>query len=357
MSRESSVPDYFGAGSEAEGADMPRRGVLERFSVLRATDIDAFRASVSRALTPHRLTPLGRDAAAVHTDVAVASLGPISLVYGHHRGAELRAELTELVDYFDVNLSWGGSNRISCDGDEVVVDRHTAGIISPRMQAQMHLSAEYRQMHVRIERHALDRQLEQMLGRPVVAPVRFRSTMDLRAPAATSWARAVRLLVDDLDQGTGLSGHALGPNPWSTFLMSGLLLAQPHNYSGQLEETRRGPHRPAPTKVAIDLIESRPDTDLSVERLAREAGVSPRSLQRHFRDYVGVSPREYVQQVRLARVHEDLLAARPGGGVTVADTALRWGFSHVPRFAGSYQDRYGETPSVTLRRLPPQPPV
>ena len=209
-------------------------------------------------------------------------------------------------------------------------------------------------LHVRIERPALDRHLEQLLGRPVVAPVRFRSAMDLRAPAATSWARAVRLLVDDLDQGTGLSSHALGPNPWSAFLMTGLLMAQPHNYSSQLEEGWRGPHRPAPTKVAIDVIESHPETDLSVERLAGEAGVSPRSLQRHFRDYVGVSPREHVQQVRLARVHEDLQAAHPGSGVTVADTALRWGFSHVPRFAGTYQERYGEAPSSTLRRLPPQ---
>ena len=100
----------------------------------------------------------------------------------------------------------------------------------------------------------------------------------------------------------------------------------------------------------MDLIEERPEGDLSVERLALAAGMSPRSLQRQFREYVGVAPREYVLQLRLARAHDDLRIARPGT-VTVTDVALRWGFSHVPRFAAAYRQRYGELPSVTLNSL------
>lgn len=327
--------------------------VLERFSVVDATDLDEFRASVSRALTPHRLVPLDRAGEVERVAVAVAPLGALSLVYGEHRGAELGATLTEQVDYYDVNLSWGGRNLITCGDDDVVVDEHTAGIISPRMQARMHLSSDYRQLHVRFERHALERHLEELLGRDVVAPIRFRMDMDLRGRAAASWAQAVRLLVDDLDEPLGLAGAAAGgleaTNPWSGFLMTGLLTTQPHNYSEQLAERQRGAHRPAPVKRVVDLIDAHPEEDLSVERLAAEAGVSARSLQRHFREHVGVTPRQYLQQVRLSRVRADLLAARPGSGVTVSDVALRWGFGHVPRFAGAYLDRYGESPSTTLR--------
>lgn len=331
---------------------MTPRPVLERFSVVDADDLDEFRASVSRALTPHRLVPLDHAGRVEHASVAVAPLGSLSLVYGEHRGTELGATLTEQVDYYDVNLSWGGRNLISCGDDEVVVDPHTAGIISPRMQARMRLSSDYRQLHVRFERYALERHLEQMLGRTVVAPIRFRMGMDLRGPAAASWARAVRLLVDDLDEPLGLAGAVDETNPFAGFLMTGLLLAQPHNYSDQLAERRHGAHRPTPVKRVVDLIEAHPEEDLSVERLAEEAGVSARSLQRHFRDHVGVSPRQYLQQVRLARVHADLRAAVPGSGLTVADVALRWGFTHVPRFAGAYLERYGESPSTTLRGLP-----
>ncbi|GAA3673917.1 AraC family transcriptional regulator [Nocardioides ginsengisoli] len=329
--------------------------VLERFSVVDATDLDEFRVSVSRALTPHRLVPTGHAGHLERVAVAVAPLGPLSLVYGEHRGAELSATLTEQVDYYDVNLSWGGRNRITCGDDEVLVDPHTAGIISPRMQARMALSDDYRQLHVRFERFALERHLELLLGRTVVAPIRFRMAMDLRTRAAASWAQAVRLLVDDIDgpaDQVGLAESLDGTDPWSSFLMTGLLLAQPHNYSEQLAERRRGAHRPTPVKRVIDLIEGHPEEELSVERLAEEAGVSARSLQRHFRESVGVSPRQYLQQVRLARVHADLRAARPGSGVTVADVALRWGFTHVPRFAGAYLERYGEQPSATLRAAP-----
>ncbi|WP_410648714.1 AraC family transcriptional regulator [Amycolatopsis sp. cmx-4-54] len=327
---------------------MTRDGTLGRYAVLRDSDVDGFRTAVSRYLTPHRLTPMGRGAT-VHSALAVAAMGPLSLVYGWHRGSELGARLTEQVDYYDVNLSWGGRNRITCGADEVVVDHLTAGIISPRMQAQMLLSAEYRQLHVRVERSALDRHLEELLGRPIVAPIRFTPAMDLRAPAAASWARAVRLLVADLDA-IGLSGHPSGVTPWSSFLMTGLLLAQQHNYSDELESGVDRASRPSPLKRAIELIETQPETDLSIGRIATQVGVDPRSLQRHFRDHVGVSPREYVRQVRLTRVREDLLAADPVSGVTVAEVAFRWGFGHVPRFAAVYRERYGEAPSATLRQ-------
>jgi AraC-like DNA-binding protein len=322
-------------------------GVLERFSLLRQADLDAMRASMSHYLTPHRSTPLGHGAD-IRTDVAAVSIGPVTLVYADHRGGELDVRLTEQVDYYDVNMSWGGHNTITWGDHEVVVFPGAAGIISPRVQARMHLSDGYRQLHVRIERPALERHLEELLGRPVAAPVRFRSAMDLTKPPARSWEQAVRLLVSDLAQPLGLGSQSPQTNPWAAFLMTGLLLAQPHNYSEQLVARQHGAHRPAPLKRAIDLIEARPDDDLSVERLALAVGVSARSLQRHFKEYVGVSPREYVQQIRLARAHDQLKAARPGQ-VTVADVAFRWGFGHVPRFAAAYQQRYGLPPSVTLR--------
>ncbi|MDQ4502476.1 AraC family transcriptional regulator [Sinomonas sp. ASV322] len=326
-----------------------RIGVLERFSLLHEADLDAMRDCVSRYLSPHRSEPLGHGGAGVRTDVAAASLGSLTLVYADHRGAELGVRLTEQVDYYDVNMSWGGHNRIVCGDDEVIVSPGTAGIISPHTKVAMHLSEDYRQMHVRIERFALERHLEGLLDRPIAAPLRFRPAMDLSLPAARSWEQAVRLLASDLDEPMGLGSTPTESNPWSSFLMTGLLLAQPHNYSEQLAARQERAHRPAPLKKAIDLIELEPESDLSIERLALAVGVSPRSLQRHFQEHVGVSPREFVMQVRLARVHDALRAATPGDGNTVADIALGCGFSHLGRFAAAYQQRYGVPPSVTLR--------
>ncbi|WP_067461743.1 AraC family transcriptional regulator [Actinomadura macra] len=324
-------------------------GALKRFSVLRSADLDEFRACVSRYLTPHRSVPAGPGGARIRTDVSMADLGPLSLIYGWHRNCELNVQLTEEVDYYDVNLSLGGFNRIRYATDEVLVDRSTAAIISPRMRAQMRLSTDYRQLHVRIERYALERRLEELLDRPVAAPIRFQPRMDLRTPAADSWVRSVRLLVRDLDQPSGLTAHPVAAGPWAGMLMTGLLLAQPHNFSEQLADRGIGEHRPTPLRRAIAHIDTCPEEELSIDRLARVAGVTARSLQRYFREYVGVPPREYVQQARLTRVHDELRSTQPGSGVTVAEVAFRWGFTHLPRFAAAYQERYGQLPSTTLR--------
>ncbi|MDI3406240.1 AraC family transcriptional regulator [Streptomyces cavernicola] len=318
---------------------------LERFLVLRTSDIDEFRVNLAQHLTPHKLTPVGITSA-VHTDLSVADLGPVRLIHGYNAGAELQVQLTDRVSYYDVNLALAGTNLLCAGAEEAVLDGRTAAVISPRMLATMRLSDGYSQLHVRIERYALERHLEELLGRDVPGPIQFRACMDLAQPAIASWSRAVRLLVQDLEcpGGLAMTGEH---DPWSRFLMTGLLLAQPHNYSEQLGQRPHSAPRPAALRRVIDLIEQDPAAALTLDRLAREAGVTPRSLQRHSKEYVGLSPRAYVQSVRLSRAHDDLRQARPG--VTVAEVAFRWGFGHVPRFAAAYQERYGVPPSVTLR--------
>lgn len=332
----------------SEGIKMSGTGMLGRFSVLEGADLEVFRASVSRALTPHRLEPLDRYAP-VHSDVAVAPLGPISLIYAEHHGADLGVQLLEDVDYYDVNISCGGSGLISLGSDDVLIHDHMAGIVSPSMTMRMHLRDGYRQLHLRVERHALERHLEDLIGEEVISPLTFWTGMDLRNPAAASWVESVRLLVKDLDHGSGLAGLGAAPNPWANFLMTGLLLAQRHNYSDRLNERRSSASRPRPVKRAIDLIEESPESCWSIDGLALRVGVSARSLQRHFRDHVGMSPRAYILQVRLARAHDDLVASSTGS-TTVMDIAMKWGFSHASRFAAAYQDRYGVAPSITLRQ-------
>jgi transcriptional regulator GlxA family with amidase domain len=68
---------------------------------------------------------------------------------------------------------------------------------------------------------------------------------------------------------------------------------------------------------------------------------------------MGVSPASYMHNVRLERAHEELLMVQPGDGVTVGDVALRWGFQHAGRFAVYYRQRFGESPSETLRSSQP----
>jgi transcriptional regulator GlxA family with amidase domain len=62
-----------------------------------------------------------------------------------------------------------------------------------------------------------------------------------------------------------------------------------------------------------------------------------------------VTPTAYLRRLRLERVREDLVTAG-AGPATVTDVAARWGFLHVSRSSAAYAERFGELPSVTLRR-------
>jgi AraC-like DNA-binding protein len=84
----------------------------------------------------------------------------------------------------------------------------------------------------------------------------------------------------------------------------------------------------------------------SLAALAEAAGVSPRSLQRHFVTVLGRSPQAVLQQLRLAAARQTL---RSGEVSLVLDAALRHGFEHPGRFAIAYARAFAEAPSATLR--------
>lgn len=100
-------------------------------------------------------------------------------------------------------------------------------------------------------------------------------------------------------------------------------------------------------RKALNLLEADPSREFSVKALAAACGVAPRTLQKHFRSFVGRTPHEVQSTLRMERARRDLLLGLPAASVT--DIALRWGFRHLGRFAVLYRRRYGESPSATLR--------
>jgi transcriptional regulator GlxA family with amidase domain len=108
------------------------------------------------------------------------------------------------------------------------------------------------------------------------------------------------------------------------------------------------PWRPRHVNRAITMMEADPAAICSLADLAHATKVSVRTLQVGFRQHTGTSPMGYLRQLRLMRVHEDLLAADQRHH-TVARIAHRHGFSHLGRFAAAYRAAYGCNPSATQR--------
>jgi len=80
--------------------------------------------------------------------------------------------------------------------------------------------------------------------------------------------------------------------------------------------------------------------------LARQLGVSVRTLQGVVQRYRGMPLHQYLRIRRLWLVRRRLLA----GAVSVKATALAMGFWHLGDFSRSYRTMFGETPSETLSR-------
>jgi len=128
-----------------------------------------------------------------------------------------------------------------------------------------------------------------------------------------------------------------------------LLLDHEHTYSDGV----RG-HIPAlpgrSMRAAVDYIGEHYQEPISASTLARAAHVSERSLYEGFHREFGLTPLAFVRRFRLERARDALIASDLEQSATVAEIALRHGFGHLGRFAASYRERYGESPSETLRR-------
>jgi AraC-like DNA-binding protein/tetratricopeptide (TPR) repeat protein len=86
----------------------------------------------------------------------------------------------------------------------------------------------------------------------------------------------------------------------------------------------------------------------SLADLAAIAGVSPRTLQRQFKIFLGKTPGATIRNMRFEHARRELLQG--SSSMKVAGVALHSGFTHLGRFSTEYRRRYGETPSQTLKR-------
>jgi len=105
---------------------------------------------------------------------------------------------------------------------------------------------------------------------------------------------------------------------------------------------------PADVMRALAWLRGHLSEPVQLAPLARIAGVRPRTLERHFRTFLGTTPLGWVRRTRLARARQELLCR--GARATVTDVALAHGFSQLGRFAARYRKVFGELPSSTIER-------
>lgn len=313
--------------------------------LVHTSDLDELVAKVNQLMSNHTVAPSRRGEFTAHVDgLQTPGLSMLHLDYG----VPLRVRADPLDDYLAVCLPLTGSMDVAHKGVAFQAAAGAHGFLgTPDAELVMDWDGQLTLLVLRVEGTDLRRLAARMItGSPgEVDGLTFDPVLDSASvtPAALSQARLLGTLI-----GTAQDRQA---NPLAVAqlreqVLGTLLLGQPNSWSRVLRSG--APRHSARSAIhdAAEYIGLHAHEPLSVEGIARAVALSVRALQAGFRREFGLSPKQYLQQIRLDRAHDELAAHGPG--VRVVDVAYRWGFTNTGRFAAAYQRRFAATPSATL---------
>jgi AraC-like DNA-binding protein len=312
-------------------------------TVFQGSDPDELAAVLSTPRSPIVVEPLGKGPLAFRGEFFSAG----SVTFGHcayegdmrcERLAAGRRLLVFLPRDGDALFEVGGNELHSAPGRATIVDgaRNTHG----------RLYGNRRHLTAFIDTDRLTAVLTTLIERPVGDDLEFRPHLDLDAGAGLTLMQLVETAYRGLQGSAPLRRAPLAIGALGDAIAHLLLEAVPHRYSDELARPAALP-APRHVKWAIEFMQAHLGEPITLADIAAAARVSVRTLQEGFRRFRTTTPMAYLQELRLAAVHRELTEAPPT--VTVADVALRLGFTHLGRFAAEYKRRFGQLPSQTLR--------
>lgn len=315
--------------------------ILSGFPILRTADLSEARAVVGRAFCDHHLD-IRRGAAlqVSHDHVSGTEVSLNALGYG----AEVDIDPGQLQNFYLLQFAISGRASIRHRGETVEAGPETGTILNPDRDTRMIWGEGCRKLLLQVNRGHLERVAQDLIGADLPGAVRFDPRVDLTSPGGQrlfarvlAAARAAR----DGDLWTGATGLN---DAWAERELATVLLeSQPSNVSHMLWRTR---HTPTSREMrrALDYLHAHLSEPVRVEDIAREAGVTVRSLQLGFKAAFGLSPMRYLRDVRLDAARYRL--SRRQGRESVTDVAYAVGFSHLGRFSQDYRARFGVSPSA-----------
>ncbi|NCF19272.1 MAG: helix-turn-helix domain-containing protein [Haliea sp.] len=319
---------------------------LQHHKRYKTRDIETIHEAVADILVPHKVEvsrsgELDREAVLHHAPLPNGAI--IYLVYG----TEIRVDVSQL-GFFLLEFPLSGASTTYC-GDGRVASRAGQGVVAgPYQQFATEWTVDCSKLLIKLESNALENYLSTLLGRRQIRALDFSMAMDLSSATSASLLRTVKWILGELDQPDSLVNTAtLAGQQYQRMLMWTLLHCQPNNYSEELaaRQPPQVPHYIPETEAYIQAHYAEP---ISLEQLVEHAHVSERTLLEGFKRYRDVSPMKLLKLTRLDFVHLALKEADPAIS-NVTDIALGNGFSQLGKFSTEYKERFGESPSETLK--------
>lgn len=320
---------------------------LAAFRLFGTREVDVARDVIGRTFCPHRLDVSRQTMARFetrHNHVAGEFLTLNHLDYG----AQVEIDPGLLEHFYLVQIPLKGSAQITNGRCSFGVGSEVGSILNPMLPTRMVWHAGCRKLLLQIRRDALAALAEAYLGMALRTPVIFDPMLDLTRPGIRSWLVALARCVRAAER-----CRAFGDSNYrfqraiEEELALGLVQAQPSSITHLVESPCARTAHASHIRRARAFINDNIAEPFRIHELIRAAGCGMRSLQTGFQAAFQVTPQQYIIRARLDLAHSRLQL--DSQGETVASIAYDCGFTHLGRFAQSYQRVFGQPPSETLR--------
>jgi len=266
----------------------------------------------------------------LRVEAGINNIASVDEAVGLHHYLSLNLDDRPLTMEFKSELS--GFRR-------VVLRRGAAWICPANEPVSVRLNSDFRYARVSIDPLYFDR----LTGQPG-NPVALQRIYGVAEPQI---GHIVGALVAESDAG----------NPGGLAFVEALATGLSHQlvlHAGVHKPTLvrlRGGLSAASRRRTLELMEANLDSNLSVQFLANEAGLSPAHFSRAFKETMGVAPHQYLLHLRLERSRRML----ESDDASLAGVAQRAGFADQSHFTRLFKREYGVTPGTVVksrRRLP-----
>ena len=103
------------------------------------------------------------------------------------------------------------------------------------------------------------------------------------------------------------------------------------------------------TRRAREILEDNIDNIYKITELMEEFDINARTLQYSFKKELGVTPKQYLQNLRLNAIRNELLSQNVKQK-SISTIIAKYGYFHPSHFTTEYKKFFGETPTQTLQK-------
>lgn len=222
-----------------------------------------------------------------------------------------------------------------------------ATIVSPHDKFEINIKRDCIQSFLSFNKDFVKSVLSDIIDEPVNVPLIFENTMFTNDPKISAWWDLTENINNMLLKFENFSYFNEMKKEFEYIIVKSLILTQINNYSDIINNKYK--NLPEYINRALSYIKDNIKSNIEINSLEKVSGVSKQKLSTCFKKHMGLSINSYIRLYRLKCINNDILNSRKNINITYI--ALKWGVKHLGRFSREYKEVFGESPSITLKKI------